>query len=146
MQSLLGDEDTLSLATMDDHDPDSSVDEFGSGYRGFSAQSSSIRYTTFMILLKTLEKQSIFFSFNTFMIETSHDIGSIFNGSKDSWKLNIGRYPATRRWLRLETEWRAASQRLRPRGRGQISKVSYLVEIFIEWYAKKFEWLLTSKK
>lgn len=40
-QSLLGDEDALSLA-MDDNDPES-VDEFGSGYRGFSAQSSAIR-------------------------------------------------------------------------------------------------------
>ena len=43
-QSLLGDEDALSLATtMDDNDPDGSLDEFGSGYRGFSAQSSAIR-------------------------------------------------------------------------------------------------------
>ena len=49
---MLGDEDALSLATMDDNDPDSSVDEFGSGYRGFSAQSSSIRDAT-MILLKS---------------------------------------------------------------------------------------------
>ena len=46
-QSLLGDEDALSLATMDDNDPDGSLDEFGSGYRGFSAQSSAIRYASF---------------------------------------------------------------------------------------------------
>ena len=50
-QSLLGDEDALSLATMDDNDPDGSLDEFGSGYRGFSAQSSAIRDVK-MILLK----------------------------------------------------------------------------------------------
>ena len=47
-QSLLGDEDALSLA-MDDNDPES-VDEFGSGYRGFSAQSSAIRDATAILL------------------------------------------------------------------------------------------------
>ena len=41
LQSLLGDEDALSLA-MDDNDTDA-ADDFGSGYRGFSVQSSSIR-------------------------------------------------------------------------------------------------------
>ena len=49
IQSLLGDEDALSLATMDDNDPDGSLNEFGSGYRGFSAQSSAIRDVTMIL-------------------------------------------------------------------------------------------------
>ena len=58
IQSLLGDEDALSLATMDDNDPDGSLDEFGSGYRGFSAQSSAIRDVT-MILFKSSFQQQL---------------------------------------------------------------------------------------
>ena len=57
IQSMLGDEDALSLATMDDNDPDGSLDEFGSGYRGFSAQSSAIRYAKMTLYKSSFQQQ-----------------------------------------------------------------------------------------